>query len=90
MDKSRLLMCFKEKKKKSRDAWVAQLVGRPTLISAQVMIPGLWDLAPCWAPCCQWSLLGILSLPPSLPLPAGVCTGAHVCVLSLKYIKIKA
>ena len=33
------------------------------LILAPVMIPGLWDWAPCWAQRWAWSLLKILSLP---------------------------
>ena len=43
----------------TRDAWVAQSV--KCLPSAQVMISGSWDRAPCWAPCSARSLL--------LPLP---------------------
>ena len=41
------------------------------LISAQVVIPGSWDRAPCPALCGVWSLLRILSLLP-LPLPRSV------------------
>ena len=36
-------------------AWVAQLMKR--LLSAQIMILGSWDGAPCWAPCSVGSLL---------------------------------
>ena len=39
------------------------------LISAQVMALGLWNQAPCQAPCWVWSLIKILSLCPSAPLP---------------------
>ena len=38
------------------------------LIWAQIMILGLWDWAPCWAPHWVWSLLGILSSSAPLPL----------------------
>uniref|UniRef100_A0A8C9D892 Uncharacterized protein n=1 Tax=Panthera leo TaxID=9689 RepID=A0A8C9D892_PANLE len=34
-----------------------------------VMIPGSWDRAPQWDPHSMWSLLRILSLSPSAPLP---------------------
>ena len=61
---------LKQKKKVTPfwGAWVAQLVKR--LSSAQVMIPGSWDGAPCWAPCSAWSLVLLLPLAP--------------CALSLK------
>ena len=45
------------------DAWMAQLVMH--LPSAQVMILGSWDGAPCPAPCSA----GSLQLPLLLPLP---------------------
>ena len=48
------------------------------LISAQVMISGSCDGAPCWAPSSAWSLLEI----PRLPLPT--TSWVHVCFLSLK------
>lgn len=31
-------------------------------LSIQVMISGLWDQTPWWAPCWVWSLLKILPL----------------------------
>ena len=66
--------CFKNK---NRGSWVAQSVKRPT--SAQAMILPLWVRAPCRALCRQlgaWSLLWILCLPLTLPLP-------HSCSVSL-------
>ena len=54
------------------------------LISVQVMIPGLWDQALCWALRCMWSLLGILSLSLSL------CSSPNLSSLSLsrrKFLK---
>ena len=41
--------------------WLSQL-SIPLSISAQVMIMGSWDQAPCQAPYLAWSLFGILSL----------------------------
>ena len=59
--------------------WLSQLsVG--LLISAQVMISGSRDQAPCWTPYWAQSLLKILSL--SLPLTLPLLT--IVCALSLK------
>ena len=46
--------------------WLSQL-GVLLLISARVMISGLWDRAPCWALCWTWSLLMIPSLCSSPP-----------------------
>ena len=59
------------------DAWVAQLVER--LTSARSWSHGLWVQILCWALCWHlraWSLLLILCLPLSLPLP-------HSCSVSL-------
>ena len=65
-------------------AWVAQLVERPTL--DQVMISQLVSLSPTWALCWQlraWSLLQMLCLPLSLPLP---CSRALSLSLSVSRI----
>ena len=54
------------------------------LISAQVMIPGLWDWAPCWALHWAWSLLKV---PPTLslcPSPTRLNASARALYLSLK------
>ena len=57
-------------------AWGTQSVEH--LPSAQVMIPGFWDRAPCQAPCtlgrksCDSPAL-LSSLPPSFPLSAPPC-----------------
>ena len=51
-----------------RVTWVAHWVEHPTLVLAQVMLPGLWDRAPHQTLCRAWSLPGILSLSPALPL----------------------
>ena len=65
--------------------WLSQLSIR-LLISAQVMIPGLWDQSLCWALCCVWSLLRIFPMPLSLPLrpsPSATLLLAHAHTLSL-------
>ena len=41
--------------------WISWLSIR-FLISAQVLISGLWIQAPCWAPCWEWSLLYLFIL----------------------------
>ena len=49
-------------------AWVAHWLSFQLLISAQVMISGLWAQALHWAPCWAWRLLKILSPSPPPPL----------------------
>ena len=51
------------------------------LPSAQVVIPGFWDQAPCWAPCSARSLL--------LPLPSG-CAKKQIKIFKQKIKSIKA
>ena len=58
-EKDQHCMLDVEYKKNSRDIWVAQLVTH--LFSAQVMIPGSWDRAPCWG--------SLLSGEPASPFP---------------------
>ena len=52
--------------------WLSQL-SIQLLVLAQVMFSGLWDWAPCRAPCWTWKLLGIFSLPFPYPQCLNVC-----------------
>ena len=59
-----------QSKDRQRDAWVAQSVKRPTLVSALIMISQFVGSSPMsGSVLIVWSLLGLLSLPLSLSAP---------------------
>ncbi|VCW52972.1 unnamed protein product [Gulo gulo] len=60
--------CISLRKNTSGSAWLVQSITRGLLVSAPVMISGLWDPAPSPAHCSARSLPEILFLSPSAPL----------------------